>query len=225
MVFNKNLIIILSTIMLAAASISYAGYNSSNRNNDPYNEKFHAHKIVQKLTNSNYEKIQFIEVIARNFGYVNNYELKKEYFRARLMVTQGDIVGSRKLMEKNKKNIEKALITLSEKYKKDANSLLNHCAENMSLLRLNADENPSHESFNKMRRNQKRIKIAYKEYDSAMKAFTNLQFSNSINHYRSAKGHAIRILEDLAEPEKKGKIKDRYKIDIVDNRQEIYKKG
>jgi hypothetical protein len=67
--------------------------------------------------------------------------------------------------------------------------------------------------------------MAVQQFDSANEALTDKYFVSSISLCRSAKSYAINILRDMAAPEEKSKVDDKYKIHIVDNRNEIYKKS
>ncbi|PKL38983.1 MAG: hypothetical protein CVV44_08935 [Spirochaetae bacterium HGW-Spirochaetae-1] len=199
---------------------------SADSDNDPsYIDKFHAQPVVHTLQRSNLEKIEFIEVIAKNFGYTDTYNLRKDYWSARLLVIKGDIVGARKMLEKNREDIDKTLLTLSKQYRVDAQKILDECSLKMSEMKLEVEIGGDPDEHDRLDRNNSRIRIAYDEFHNAVKASTGKQYQPSINLFRHAKRQAINILEDLAGPNERHKVVDKYKIHIVDNRQEVFKKS
>ena len=141
------------------------------------------------------------------------------------MVTRGDILGARKLLEKNRKDIIETLKSISIQYKKDSQIILDTCTSEIAKMKLTADEAPTPEKHEKLVKNTDRMNIAFQEFASAIKSTEEKRYRSSINHYRASKKHAIIILQNLAAPEKKKQIIDRYKIHIVDNRQGIFRKG
>ncbi len=95
-------LLIMTTLITLLIPVSEI-FGNSIREETNYLDKFHAHKIVRKLSTQNIRKIEFLEIIAKNFGYVDNYSLRKGYWKAYLMITSGDIIDAMKGMKKTRK--------------------------------------------------------------------------------------------------------------------------
>ena len=215
--------------MLSMLSFSIHTLNAnsinSNISKSNYLDKFHAHQVVRKLTKENIKSIEFIEIIVKNFGYVDNYKLRKDYWKANLLVTAGEIIKAKNLFEKNKKDIKNCLKIISTYYKKDTLNILEECTARLSSGKLETYNDDNSDKKDKLIKNQKRIKLAYEELKNAQYSFSKKQFKNSINLYRIVKKHAITVLKDLSTVSEQRTIFNKYKIHIVDNQHEIYKKG
>ena len=218
-----KILLLLSSIFLS--SLLLASTNNQKIDKVNYLEKFHAHNTVKKLTIKNLKSLNFINVISKNFGYIDGDKLRKEYITAKMLLLKKDIIGAKKTLLKNEKEINNALHFLSLKYKKDTNKILNESVNQLSLIKLDVYINNDTKKMNLFKKNQLRIEVAYINFKNAEKAFQDRNFKNSINLYRAAKKHAINIMKDLAKPNKKEEIAEKYKIHIVDNRQEIFNKS
>ncbi len=208
---------IISTLSLSTV------YGTSRDGNANYLDKFHAHSVVQKLTKKNISEIEFIEVIAKNFGYVDNYSLRKEYWRANLLITSGDIINARKGLEENQTEIQKSLKKIASLYRRDTLKIVNECASRLSIMKLELNNDRDHKE--KLTKNQFRLKIAFEELNNADKAFMKKQYRNSINLLRTSKRQAIKTLKNISSVKEREQLLNKYKIHIVDNRQEVFKKG
>ena len=218
-----KILFLISSIFLS--SLLLASSNNQKEDKANYLDKHHAHNTVKKLIIKNLKSLDFINIISENFGYIDGDKLRKNYIAAKIMLLKKDVIGAKKTLLKNEKEINNALHFLSLKYKKDSNIILNASVNQLSLIKLDVYVNNNTEKMNLFKKNQLRIEIAYINFKNAKKAFKNRNFKNSINLYRAAKKHAINIMKDLAKPNKKEEIAEKYKIHIVDNRQEIFKKS
>ena len=217
--------IILSISLLLSVTFLGATDIDINKENATYLDKFHAHTTVNKLTVKNLKSLDFINVISENFGYVNGDELRKDYISAKTMILKRNIVGAKNMMIKNEKDIKRALQRLSLKYKADTTQILNQSVDKVSMAKLDVYVNNNDKMMKIFKKNRLRMEVAYESFKDAEQAFKDNNFKNSINLYRVSKKHAINIMKDLAKPEKKEEIIERYKIHIVDNRQQIFKKN
>jgi hypothetical protein len=188
-------------------------------------EKFKAHEEVQKLQNDNYKNINLIEIISKNFGYTFNDKFKKDYWTARILVSKKQIVQAKELLEKNKKEIDEALKLISEDYRKATQVMLDDCINKLNEYEFSSHVDDSKQIQRKISTLRNKITVAVQQFDSANDASVMKGYASSISLYRTTKSYAINILKDLAGPEEKENIIEKYKIHIVDNRNEIYKKS
>lgn len=227
MIISKNISILICMVSILTFSIDTSNANSiiSNLSQSTYLDKFHAHQVVRKLIKKNIKDIEFIEIIVKNFGYIDNYKLRKDYWKANLLVTAGEIIKAKTLFEKNRTDINNSLKIISTHYKKDTLKILEECIIRLSSMKIDTYNNDNSDKKDKLIKNQKRIKLAYEELKNAKHSFSKNQFKNSINLYRLVKKHAITVLKDISTKSEQRKVFNKYKIHIVDNQHEIYKKG
>jgi hypothetical protein len=225
---NRNIstFIFITLFGFIAFSTTFGNEKKSLAKDDDI-EKFRAHQQVEKLQNENNNKINLVEVISKNFGYTSYGKLKKDYWTARILVSKKQIIQAKDLLEKNKNDIDEALKEISNDYQKATQEMLDECISKLNDFEFNANTDPNTNSETKKKifilRNQ--IRTAIQTFDNANEAFSDKFYFSSISLCRSAKSYAINILRDLAAPEDRSKIDDKYKIHIVDNRNEVYKKS
>ena len=188
-------------------------------------EKFRAHQEVERLQKENYKKINLIEIISKNFGYTSYGAFKKDYWTARILVSRKQITQAKDLLEKNRKDIDEALRVISIDYEKATQEMLDECINKLNEFEFTVSINADYAKKRNIILLQNKIKIATKQYDNAHDAFSDKVYVSSISLYRNAKSYAISILRDLAEPDEKNRVNDKFKIHIVDNRNEIYNKS
>ena len=210
------------------SALSAAEYTQSAT--DQNIEKFKAHKEVEKLQKDNYQKINLIEIISKNFGYAYNDKFKRDYWTARILVSKKQIIQAKVLLEKNKREIDDALRLISYDYQKTTLSMIDDCIDKLNKYEFNSESNKDNlrkdiETKRKIAVLQNKIKIAVQQFDSANEASIYKGYVSAISFYRSSKSYAINILSDLANPDEKNIITEKYKIHIVDNRNEIFNKG
>ncbi len=222
--------ILLITFMTLAGFLIFSAVSGNEKKSltrEDEIEKFRAHQQVEKLQNENYRKINLVEVISKNFGYTSYGKLKKDYWTARILVSRKQIIGAKDLFERNRKEIDEALREISGDYQKITQDMLDECIARVNDFEFSAnnDPNTNFETNNRIFMLRTQIRMAVQQFDSAGEAFIDRYYVSSITLCRSAKSYAINILRDLAAPEDKNKVDDKYKIHIVDNRNEVYKKG
>lgn len=188
-------------------------------------EKFRAHSEVVKLQNENLKKIDLIEIISHNFGYTSYKKLKKDYWTAYLLVPRRQIVQAQILLQKNKQEINEALRIISNDYYDATQKMLDECIDKINELEFTNDIKSNAEVRKKLHKLKDSFKLANLQFDTAHEAFVNQRYVSSISLYRGVKSYAISILKYLAGPDEQNKIDDKFKIHIVDNRNEIYNKG
>ncbi len=195
------------------------------REDASYIDKFYAHDTFEKLSKENIRQIEFIEIISSNFGIINCYNIKKEYWTARILYVKGEVIKATKLLQKNNEDIAKALKTISEEYQRVAKRMIDDSIVKICELHIEATFSSDHKMKRRLIKNQDRIRFAYNQYQNAIAFFNKKQYVASVNFCRSTKGYAINVLHDLAEPKEKAYVKNKYRIDIVDNRNTAYKDG
>jgi hypothetical protein len=223
---NISLVVFITLVSFVAFSVVSGAEKKSQVKEDEI-EKFRAHQQVEKLQNENFKKINLVEVISKNFGYTSYGKLKKDYWTARILVSKKQIIQAKELLEKNKKEIDEALKDISNDYQKATQEMLDECITKLNEFEFtaNGDPNTNFETRNRIFILRTQIRMAVQQFDSANEALTDKYFVSSISLCRSAKSYTINILRDMAAPEEKSKVDDKYKIHIVDNRNEIYKKS
>jgi hypothetical protein len=225
---NRNISGILFVVLFSFTALSPAsGNEKKSLAKDQDIEKFRAHQQVEKLQNENHKKINLVEIISKNFGYTSYGKLKKDYWTARILVSKKQIIKAKDLLEKNKKDIDEALREISNDYQKATQEMLDECISKLNEFEFsaNTDANTNFETKKKIFILRNQIRTAMQQFDNANEALTDKYYVSSITLCRSSKSYAISILRDLADPEDKSKIDDKYKIHIVDNRNEVYKKS
>lgn len=75
----------------------------------------------------------------------------------------------------------------------------------------------------KVEKNKLRLKVVNLHMENAFLTADRKKYMAAIQYYRSAKGMTILILKDVSKPAEKKKILNKYKIDLADNRNEVYK--
>jgi hypothetical protein len=204
-------------------------YDEADRPEDNYLAKFHAQDVVYKLIKLNLDQIYLMKVIVTNFadkGWKADYDKVYEgYKRSMELYYKRNIIYSRVEFEKNRKEIQALQKKIIDEFKKDSQIMLNECADTVLMLSLDAqtrsDPNRNEELF----ANQLRLKIAYGQFDDALGAEISKYYEGSIYHLRMAKSYAIKILEDIARPEEKEKVRDRFKIERADILNRVYKQS
>lgn len=188
-------------------------------------DKFKARAVVESLVTDNLKKINMIEIISKNFGYENYHQLKKDYWAARILVSKKQIMEAKALLEKNLKDINENMRAISKDYRIATQDMLDECIDKINALSFTEESDPNITIRRKLTINKKRIILANGQFNDANLAFAELKYVPSIYLYRNAKSHAINILKDLAAPEEKKEIESKFKIHIVDNRNEIFNEG
>ncbi|MBN2040780.1 MAG: hypothetical protein JW864_12115 [Spirochaetes bacterium] len=218
---KKSVSVIILLLTVYIFSIPANGYERTGKTERDIN-KFRAQTTVNKLTKENLKKINLIEIISKNFGYNSYHKLKKDYWRARILVSQKKILEAKDLLELNLVEINETMRIISKDYENATQAMIDECIDKINELKFTSEMNPNVENNRKLAENLKRIKLANQQFDNAYSSYINLDYVPCITLYRNAKRHAINILQDLAEPQDRNRITDKFKIHIVDNRNEVF---
>lgn len=200
--------------------------NEAEAPDDSYLAKFHAMRVVDALMEENLNNIYMLKVIVSNFsdkGWNDEYQkLYDGYKSAMETYYKRDIIYARVGLEKNREDIYNTLKKVYEEYKKDTTQMLDECAMKVLNLHLDATTRTDPDKNDALRLNQMRLKIAYSQLDDAVGAQRDHYYKGSIFHLRVAKSYAIRILEDLANPDERKNIQEKYKKHKADNLNRIF---
>lgn len=193
-------------------------YTEADMPQENYLARFHAIEVTEKLLRENLEKIYMFKVIKNNFkddhsDWTTDYDkVYAEYKEGVDLYYRRNVVYSREKLESNRKSIDEAYKKIAEAYRVDTIKMLGQCADMILELSLNpntrTDPNKSRELFD----NQMRLSIAYAQLDEANNMFIELNYYESIAHFRNAKAYAILILEEIDPANQKGKY-DKHKAD------------
>lgn len=201
-------------------------HDESNRPDDNYLAKFKAQEIVEKLIKTNLEEIYLLKVIATNFGdkgwktdyekCYNGYKEGMEFYYKR------NLIYAREKLEKNRADIHDLMKKIIEEFRKEAETMLSECATKVLLLHLDAASRTDPNRYETLHQNHLRLKIGYAQVDDAQSNVYDKYWVSAIYHLRVAKSYGIMILEDLAKPEERDSIKNKYKVTKADNMNRIF---
>ncbi len=220
----KNHKKLLAIIALCSITVSLADARTVrlSKENASYIEKFHAHDKINKLSKENLRLIEFIEVISNNFGIIKCREMKRAYWSARIRYIKGEVVKASKELQKNREDIEKGLQKISAEYEKVTKKMIDESILKICELHIEATSASDYTVKRKLIQNQDRLKNAYGQYLDGITNYKKQRYVASVNLYRSTKDYVISILQDIAKPDEKAFVKNKYKIDIVDNKNVMY---
>ena len=223
---NTTFTVVICAVLFSAVSAAENKQSATGQNI----EKFKAHKEIEKLQKENFRKINLIEIISKNFGYSYNDKFKRDYWTARILVSKKQIIQAKDLLEKNKRELDDALRMISDDYQKATQAMIDDCIDKLNKYEFSSESNKDDlgkdvETKRKIAVLRNKVKIAVNQFESANEASVYRGYVFAITLYRSSKSYAINILSDLANPEEKNIITEKYKIHIVDNRNEVFNKG
>lgn len=196
-------------------------YTEDKRPIENYLEKFTAQEIVRKLIRENLEKIYMLRVVITNFpqdDWSKVYQdIYNTYKKAMGLYYKRDVIYTRAELEKNKNDISNLYKRIADKYRDDAEKMLDVCAESILIISLNPRTKADPHAMKQYYTNLSRMKIAYEQMDEAMSCYRDGLFQRSIFHFRNAKTYSIHILEDLLRKEEIEKQRDLYEKEEYDN--------
>lgn len=201
-------------------------FNEAERPVDSYLSKFYAIDIVEKLNKRNLEQVYLLNVIVSNFqdkGWKDEYNKTYEGYKVAMeLYFKRNLIYSRYEFENNRKAISDLLKKIALDFQKDTQEMLSECATKILALHLDRRTKSDPNKFKELIKNKMRLKIAFGQFDDGESSFIDRKFEVSIYHYRISKTYAIRILEDLAKPEERDSVKDKYKFHKADNLNRIF---
>jgi hypothetical protein len=196
-------------------------YTEDKRPIENYLEKFTAQEIIRRLIRENLEKIYMLKVVVSNFPQ-NDWpkvyqDIYNTYKKAMGLYYKRDVIYTRVELEKNKNDINNLYKKIADKYRDDAEKMLDVCAESILILSLNPRAKSDPGAMKQYYTNLSRMKIAYEQMDEAMSSYRDNLFQRSVFHFRNAKTYAIHILEDLLRKEEIEKRRDLYEKEEYDS--------
>jgi hypothetical protein len=211
----------------ADGTYSTSQYNQAERPDDSYLAKFHAKDVVTKLIKQNLDQIYLLKVIVTNFadkGWKGDYDKVYDgYRKAMNFYYQRNVIYSRRYLEENRQGIQDLMKKISDDYKVTLDKMLEESAEKILMLYLDATTQSDPNKYRELQQNEMRLKIAYGQYDDAVKNAMYQNYETSIYHFRVAKTYGISILESLAEDGKA--VADQYKVHRADNMNRIFEEN
>ncbi|MCP4131120.1 MAG: hypothetical protein GY754_09080 [bacterium] len=210
---GNKLILIVIAAFAAALPVMAQDYSNdlykeafveAERPEDSYLAKFWAREQVEILRNENLKMISKLKLIVRNNpeerGWKNEYaKIQVGYKGAEELFYKRNVIYSRVEFENNLKNINNLFRKISKKYKKDANAMIDLCAESLFILFQKSNQKALRKYFPQKKRLQYLtwLGIAYAQLDHAAINEKKYITEPVIFHYRQAKKYAISILENL----------------------------
>ncbi|MCX7680020.1 MAG: hypothetical protein N2316_12505 [Spirochaetes bacterium] len=172
---------------------------------DNYLERFSAVENVERFMRENIEDIYLLKVIVTNFpaeGWKKDYDELYEKYKEGLQnfYKRRVITAQRQLLE-NKNQINNLFRKVAEKYRKDAEEMLDVCAKSILIVSLNKLTRYDPDKNKQLMDNTMRLRVAYGKTDDAYEATVNHKYVYAIYHYRNAKAYAIKIMDDLINEE------------------------
>jgi opacity protein-like surface antigen len=172
---------------------------------DNYLERFTAVENVERLMKENLEEIYLLKVIVTNFpgeGWKKEYdELYEKYKDGLQNYYKRRVITAQRVLTDNKKQISDLFRKAAEKYRKDAEDMLDVCAKSVLIVSLNKLTRYDPDKNKQLMDNTMRLRVAYGKTDDAYEATVNHKYMYAIYHYRNAKSYAIKIMDDLINEE------------------------
>ncbi len=172
---------------------------------DNYLERFTAVENVERLMKENLEEIYLLKVMVTNFpgeGWKKEYdELYEKYKEGLQNYYKRRVITAQRVLMDNKKQISDLFRKAAEKYRKDADEMLDVCAKSVLIVSLNKLTRYDPDKNKQLMDNTMRLRVAYGKTDDAYEATVNHKYMYAIYHYRNAKAYAIKIMDDLINEE------------------------
>ncbi|WP_423789789.1 hypothetical protein [Leptospira perolatii] len=198
-----------------------------------YLEEFHYARTLDSTKSRLLDQIHALNIIVKNFGSQVQgspeelESVKKMYTDAlRYYYRRQYIVAGRKMKE-TEKSLDKLFGRFSDQYNQRADQLLGECAdtivglEQMSMGSQDAKAVRGRDIAS----NHHKLQIAYYQMIQADRMRRDYRFKDSLIHLRLAKEYGISILSGLKSEEEGKNIREKYKIDLSDNRNMVYSEG
>jgi hypothetical protein len=168
---------------------------------DNYIDRFYSREVCEKLMNANLDRIYMLKVLVTNFkdkGWKGDYDkIIEDYKNGVALYYKRKMIKSRSILEANKMDINKMFKKASDDFSKDVQKMLDICANTIMIISLNKNVRYDNEKYRQLMSNIGKLRLGYSYSDQAMESYSNQHYMFSMLHYRSAKGYAIGIMEDL----------------------------
>lgn len=222
-----SIVLTLINISLYAQDTSKSGSEDTQKGN--YLDVYHSKQKAFQLKESNKNEIYRLKIIVANNGesdektklktVIENYKtaIKTLYTR--------NYLKSAKELEKNRDDINDLYAILAKKYRKQADDLLDKCADKLVDMELSESIEPGSEKSSQARLIAKiriRIMVAYGQLSMAEGMEKSQKYADAISHYRVSIYHGIEILRSLAkDQDEERKIIQEYEVAMADSENKL----
>lgn len=194
-----------------------------------YLEEFHFARTLDSTQNKIKNDLGALEVVVKNFGsQVQNSQqdfdtIWKKYNEAyRYSLMRKYVVAGRKMKE-TEDETNKLYNKFSDLYNQKVDQLLGECAD--AIVSIEQKQGPgaaAKYAGREISQNQHKLQIAYYQFIQAEKMRRDSRYKDSLMHLRIAKEYGISILSKLKTEEESKNIREKYKVDLSDNRNMVF---
>ncbi|TGK26086.1 hypothetical protein [Leptospira stimsonii] len=203
--------------------------------NDPkyqgdYLEEFHYARTLDSMKERVKNDIHALATVTKNFGSSvqgSNEELNsiwKQYNDALHYYYRRQYVVAGRKMRETSENVDKLYNKFSDQYNKRTDQLLGECAD--TIVSVEQTQNGLTASSSARSReisaNHHKLQIAYYQMIQADRMRKDSRYKDSLIHFRLAKEYGISILSKLKAEEESKTVREKYKVDLSDNRNMVF---
>lgn len=214
------------------------GSELANAANDPkyqgdYLEEFHYARTLDSMKERIKNDIYALATVTKNFGPTvqgSNEDLNsiwKQYNDALHYYYRRQYVVAGRKMRETTDSMDKLFNKFSDQYNKRTDQLLGECAD--TIVSVEQTQNGPAQSTSARSReisaNHHKLQIAYYQMIQADRMRRDSRYKDSLIHFRLAKEYGISILSKLKPEEESKNIREKYKIDLSDNRNMVFSEG
>ncbi|MBM9577682.1 hypothetical protein JWG45_11300 [Leptospira sp. 201903070] len=203
--------------------------------NDPkyqgdYLEEFHYARTLDSVKERVKNDIHALSTVTKNFGSSvqgSNEELNsiwKLYNDALHYYYRRQYVVAGRKMRETSESVDKLYNKFSDQYNKRTDQLLGECADTIvSVEQTQNGMTPSTSARSReISANHHKLQIAYYQMIQADRMRKDSRYKDSLIHFRLAKEYGISILSKLKAEEESKNIREKYKVDLSDNRNMVF---
>ncbi|TGK29011.1 hypothetical protein EHQ12_00855 [Leptospira gomenensis] len=213
-----------SELASAAADPKYQG---------DYLEEFHYARTLDSLKERVKNDIHALATVTKNFGSSvqgSNEELNsiwKQYNDALHYYYRRQYVVAGRKMRETTETMDKLYNKFSDQYNKRTDQLLGECADTIVGIEQSqgTQVNNSAARSREISANHHKLQIAYYQMIQADRMRRDSRYKDSLIHFRLAKEYGISILSKLKSDEESKNIREKYKVDLSDNRNMVFAEG
>ncbi|TGK06327.1 hypothetical protein EHO61_09815 [Leptospira fluminis] len=203
--------------------------------NDPkyqgdYLEEFYFARTLNSSQSKLRHDLSALEIVIKNFGsqvqgspeeFDGIWKKYNEAYKFYLM--RKYVVSGRKTRE-TEEATNKLYSKFSDLYSQKVDQLLGECAD--TIVGAEQKSGPAGatkgNSGRDISENHHKLQIAYYEYIQAERMRKDSRFKDSLIHLRLAKEYGISILSHLKSEEESKGVREKYKVDLSDNRNLVF---
>ncbi|MDV6235734.1 hypothetical protein CH379_008855 [Leptospira ellisii] len=198
-----------------------------------YLEEFHYARTLDSLKEKVKNDIYALSTVTKNFGSSvqgSNEELTsiwKQYNDALHYYYRRQYVVAGRKMRETAETMDKLYNKFSDQYNKRTDQLLGECADTIVGIE-QSQGGPANNSAARSREisaNHHKLQIAYYQMIQADRMRKDSRYKDSLIHFRLAKEYGISILSKLKSEEESKNVREKYKIDLSDNRNMVFAEG